>query len=137
MPDVFLGLDFGLRRIGIAVGQTLTRTASPLGRINARDGEPDWPALDAIIKEWQPSGLVVGLPLNMDNTEQFLTECAKTFKNALQQRYALPVHMIDERLSTLEAKSRLYQAGKHRALHHKGIDSVAAQIILEAWLTEN
>lgn len=128
----FLGLDFGEKRIGVAVGQALTGTATPLAIVSGRDGKPDWRSLDEIITRWQPDGLVVGLPLNMDGTEQPITARARRFGHQLRTRYERAVYFADERLSTREARSRL-PARRRRSsddLH----DAVAAQVILEAWM---
>nr|VFJ71714.1 MAG: putative holliday junction resolvase [Candidatus Kentron sp. FW] len=127
-----LGFDPGGRRIGVAVGQTLTNTANPLGTIAVKHNVPDWNAIDHMINTWEPDGLVVGLPLNMDGTEQAMTLVARRFRSQLTHRYQLPVYVADERLSTREARDRLACEGK---LHEED-DSIAAQIILETWLDE-
>jgi len=125
-----LAFDFGLKRIGVAVGQTLTGTANPLQTIAVRRDIPDWPAIARLIETWQPNALVVGMPLNMDGTEQQMTRCAKRFGRQLEGRFGLPVHLVDERLSTHEAKTRLSSVGRGEA----EADPVAAQVILESWL---
>lgn len=133
MPEQTLfGFDFGSKRIGIAVGQTLTKTAHALTQIN-NNTEPQWAALDVLITEWQPKTLIVGLPLNMDDTVGRLTKAAKKFAQQLQERYKLPVELIDERLSSREARERLQQQGKKKP-DKTAINSMAAQIILENWL---
>nr|VFJ97879.1 MAG: putative holliday junction resolvase [Candidatus Kentron sp. LFY]VFK00481.1 MAG: putative holliday junction resolvase [Candidatus Kentron sp. LFY]VFK19224.1 MAG: putative holliday junction resolvase [Candidatus Kentron sp. LFY] len=133
MPLVtLLGFDPGSKRIGVAVGQTLTETANPLGTVAVRGNTPDWEAIDGLVTAWEPDGLVVGLPLNMDGTEQTMTRTARRFCNQLAHRYGLPVYGADERLSTREAKGRLFSEGR---LHAED-DSVAAQIILETWFSE-
>ncbi|MCR5084007.1 MAG: Holliday junction resolvase RuvX [Succinivibrionaceae bacterium] len=122
--------------IGVAAGNRLTGTASPLRCLLARDGVPDHGALDALIAEWGPEELVVGLPLNMDGTEQPLTAHARRFARRLGERYGLRVSMVDERLTTVEAKGEIFSEGGFRALKKdKGrIDSRAATIILEDFL---
>ena len=125
-----LGFDYGARRIGVAAGQTVTATASPLCTIPVRQSKPDWPSLNALIRNWEPDALVVGLPINMDGTEHELTPEVMRFVRQLRSRYGLPVHTIDERLSSCEARSRL--AGAQRGI---GVDAVAAQVILETWLS--
>lgn len=128
----WLGFDYGLRRIGVAVGQTLTGTASPLRTLQAVGPHPDWDSIAGLIGEWRPEGLVVGLPLNMDGTEEEETAPrARRFARQLQGRFGLPVHLIDERLSTREAQ-RLTGPGSART----GLDAYAAKLILESWLSE-
>ncbi|HVC38056.1 MAG TPA: Holliday junction resolvase RuvX [Gammaproteobacteria bacterium] len=130
-----LGFDFGLRRIGVAVGQSITGSATPLALINALDGVPDWPALDRLIQEWRPDLLVVGLPYTMDGSEQEISRRARSFTRDLEQRYPQPVHTVDERLSSHEAQMRLQelrQQGRRR-IRRGDIDCVAACVILESW----
>nr|VFK43643.1 MAG: putative holliday junction resolvase [Candidatus Kentron sp. TC]VFK45155.1 MAG: putative holliday junction resolvase [Candidatus Kentron sp. TC]VFK58314.1 MAG: putative holliday junction resolvase [Candidatus Kentron sp. TC] len=128
-----LGFDPGRKRIGVAVGQTLTGTANPVGTVAVRRNAPDWEFIDRLISTWDPDGLVVGLPLNMDGTEQAMTHAARRFRNQLAHRYRLPVYVADERLSTREARDRLACEGRLRAEED---DPVAAQIILETWFSE-
>jgi putative Holliday junction resolvase len=134
---VLLGIDFGMKRIGIAVGQTVTQTARPLETIKATDGIPHWERFDKLIKTWQPDALVVGIPLNMDGTTQPLTAVAEQFAESLRVRYKLPVFGIDERLSTKDARERLFREGGYKALQDGQVDSVAAQLILQNWLTQS
>lgn len=129
-----LGFDFGTHNIGIAVGQTITGTASPLPALKAKDGQPDWTKVERIIAEWQPKLLVVGLPLNMDGSEQPLTDLARKFANRLHGRFGLPVELQDERLTTVAAKEELFARGGYRELSKDKIDSAAAQLILEDYL---
>lgn len=132
--QTLLGFDFGLKRIGVAVGQTITQTATPLQTLQARNGIPDWKQITALIKEWQPSALVVGIPLNIDGTSQSLTKSAQKFAQSLEKHTQLPVHRIDERLSTKEARQRLFDVGGYREIQKSQIDSFAAKLILESWL---
>ena len=125
-PATLLCFDFGTKRIGVAVGQTLTDTATPLEIIPVRNGRPDWDRIGALIRQWQPRALLVGNPLNIDGSRQQLTARADKFAAKLQGRFRLPVLRADERLTTVEARSR--QTGK------EPIDHVAAQVILEGWL---
>jgi putative Holliday junction resolvase len=120
--------DYGEKRIGVAVGQDVTETATPLETIPVRRGRPDWQRIEALIREWQPGALVVGDPVTMDGARQRATEAADRFARQLSGRFRLPVHRADERMSSLEARSRL---GRTRDL-----DAVAAQVILESWLAE-
>lgn len=124
MPETVLAVDFGLRHIGLAVGQTVSRTASPLGVIAAKDGKPDWSALDAAVREWRPQRLLVGLPIHMDGRQSEMSLRAQQFAGTLKDRYGRQVDMIDERLSTIEAKS----------LSPDGGHAVAAGLIAETWL---
>lgn len=131
---VLLGFDFGMKRIGVAVGQTITKSARPLTTLTANQGIPPWDKITALMKTWEPDALVVGIPLNMDGSEQAITHSAKEFANHLQERYQLPVFGMDERLSTKEARERLFQQGGYKRLLHGQVDSVAAQLILQNWL---
>ena len=133
---VVLGFDYGTKFIGVAVGQHLTQTARALAHLPAKDGIPDWQAVERLLQEWQPGQLIVGLPLNMDGSESELSRRARKFGNRLHGRFGLPVHCQDERLSSFEAKSRLSAQSK---LRHRGgaIDSLAAVVILEHWLAES
>lgn len=136
MPEIkkILGFDFGLKHIGVASGQTFTRTAQPLTSISANNGVPDWNHITDLIKTWKPDALIVGIPLNMDGTEQPITHAARNFLHELEQRFLLPVYAVDERLSTVEARTRLFEKGGYKALNKKAIDSVSAQLIAESWL---
>ena len=129
-----LAFDFGLKRIGVAAGQTVTHSARPLTTVSANNGEPQWATIDKLIAEWSPQLLVVGNPLNMNGTEQKITQNVKKFSTALHQRYALPVQLFDERLTTIEARSRIFDKGGYKALQKNQIDAEAAVIILEAWM---
>ena len=130
----FLGFDYGFKRIGVAVGQELTGTATALANVAARDGKPDWEAISRLIEQWQPDEVVVGLPLNMDGSSSELSQRAQRFGNQLHGRYNLRAHMMDERLSSLEAERELQ--GKSRKIQEADIDKVAAKIILESWLRQ-
>ena len=136
LSEILLGFDFGTKRIGVAVGQTVTKTARPLCTIHAKNGEPQWNELNKIIKTWQPNAIIVGIPLNMDGTEQLLTQRAKQFANSLQEHYQIPVHGIDERLTTKNAREQLFSKGGYKALQKGQVDSVAAQLILETWFMQ-
>ncbi len=134
MPELrsYLGLDYGMRRIGVAQGQSLLRTATPLATLSARDGIPDWKALDALVATWQPSALVVGVPLHLDGQVSAMTARAQKFIRRLQARYHLPVHAVDERLTSEEAQWLRDERGISRA----GLDAEAAAILLESYLRE-
>jgi putative Holliday junction resolvase len=129
--QTLLGFDYGTRRIGIAVGQSITGTASALCTISARQGRPDWEKITALVDEWQPDSLVVGLPLHDDGSESDMSRAARKFARQLQVRYQRPVHTINERLSS-HAASQLLQDSSGR----QGVDAVAAMIILQNWLEQ-
>jgi putative holliday junction resolvase len=124
-----LSFDYGSKRIGIAVGQVITGTATPLSTINSYHDKPDWVSIEKLILEWLPDAIIVGIPLHMDGTSQAITEAAAKFARQLEARFNLPVFGMDERLSTFEAKNR---SGLDTNL-----DSIAAQAILETWLAEH
>ncbi|WP_044837279.1 Holliday junction resolvase RuvX [Thalassomonas viridans] len=128
-----LGFDFGKKYIGVAVGQELTGTASPLGSVKANDGIPHWDNLEKYLKEWQPDYLVVGLPLNMDGSEQQLTLDARKFGNRLAGRFGKKVEFQDERLTTADAKERLFAQGGYRNLKKDNIDAQSAKLIIESY----
>ena len=136
----FLGFDYGERRIGVAVGQSVTGTATPLSTVSVRDGEPDWVSIEGLVAVWEPDGLVVGEPLHMDGRPQAMTRHARRFRHALRNRFRLPVHAADELLTTVQARTELAEQGAFRgsgARRRHGIDHpVAARIILESWLGE-
>ena len=124
-----LCFDYGQKRIGVAVGQAITGTATPLQIINVYNNQPEWDRIQQMIKDWQPEALIVGIPIQMDDSRQEMTAAAERFVRQLEGRFHLPVFGVDERLSTFEAKNR---SGME-----KEIDSIAAQAILETWLAEN
>jgi putative Holliday junction resolvase len=129
-----MAFDFGLRQIGVAVGNTLTGTTEPLQILRARDGQPDWEAVSTLLREWQPEALIVGDPLNMDDSVSELAQRARRFGRRLQGRFGLPVVMVDERLSSREVK-REQRASGHRGDYRKQpLDSLAAELILRDWL---
>lgn len=129
-PTLVIAFDFGLRQIGVAVGQGLTGTASPLETLRARDGTPDWSALQALVAEWRPERLLVGLPLNMDDTESPMSLRARTFADRLARVTRTPVDLVDERLSSREAFDRTSRRREDKASH-----AAAAAVIAETWLS--
>ena len=132
-PRIFLGFDFGTKRIGVAVGQELTRSARALETLKSRDGGPDWAGISRLIEQWHPAALVLGLPLNLDGSDHEITRLARRFGNRLRGRYNLPVYTIDERLSSAEAETLLAQQGR---FDKEAVDKVAAQVILQSWLEQ-
>jgi len=135
-PRTLLGFDFGMKNIGVAVGQELTHTASPLTVIKAREGIPNWEHIQALLDEWRPQKLIVGLPLNMDGTEQEMTAAARRFGNRLNGRFHLPVDWQDERLTTFEALDQLGIQSKMQSNKRDDVDRISAQLILQSWLNE-
>ena len=128
-----LAFDFGTKSIGCAVGQSITGTAQALPAFKAQDGTPNWDAIEKCLKEWKPDVVVVGLPLNMDGTEQELTLRARKFANRLQGRFGVNVQLQDERLTTTEARSEIFDRGGFRALKKGKVDGISACLILESW----
>lgn len=129
-----MAFDFGLRQIGVAVGNAELTTTQPLSILRARDGVPDWSAVGRLIEEWQPDLLVVGDPLNMDGTASELGARAGKFARRLEGRFNLPVAMVDERLSSFEAKQNSREQGHRGDYQKQPIDSLAAELILRTWL---
>lgn len=136
-PVCALGFDVGARRTGVAVGNTLSATARAIAVLAVNDGQPDWNVCDRLLREWSPQLLVVGEPLTLEGEVQPATQRARRFARALEQRYRLPVQMVDERSSSREADRRFAQArseGRAKRSHAELLDALAAQIILERWL---
>ena len=132
----FLGFDFGMKNIGVAVGQELTKTANPLTVIKAREGIPNWDQIKTLIDQWSPQLLVVGLPLNMDGSEQEMTAAARRFGNRLNGRFHIPVDWQDERLTTFEALDQLGIHSKMQSNKREDVDRISAQLILQSWLNQ-
>ncbi len=125
--SLVMAFDFGMRKIGIAVGQPITATATPITIIKATDGIPDWDKIEHLIAQWQPVRLVIGLPLNMDNSESTMSRLARKFARKLNGRFNIPVEMVDERLTSFEARP-----GNDK-LNSGSFDHIAAKIILESY----
>jgi putative Holliday junction resolvase len=135
-PGTYLGFDFGLRRTGVAVGESLTGAARPLVTLACRHGQPDWAEVERLLGEWQPKGLVVGIPWR-DEGEASTAEAAERFARRLEGRFRLPVHRINEYLSSYAAERELGARGRGGRKLQRGkqeIDRVAAAMILETWL---
>ena len=128
MTDLAMAFDFGTTKIGVAVGQQITGTATPVAVVKARDGIPQWLVIDRLVEEWQPTVLVVGLPINMDGTESDMSKAATRFSRRLHGRYGIRIELMDERLSTFEARE--FEAPDQ-------LDAIAAKLILETWLAES
>ena len=127
MAEVIIAFDYGERHIGVATGQTLTSSATPLKTLPARNGVPDWSAVRRLVEDWQPQLLVVGLPLNMDGSESEMSARARAFADALEKETGLPTLLADERLTSFEAKG-LAADDNH---------AVAAALIAETWLRDD
>lgn len=128
-----MAFDFGTRRIGVATGQEMLGTGRPLALISARDGIPDWHQIELLLEEWRPDLVVVGLPLNMDDTENDMCARARKFGKRLHGRYHVSVEMVDERLTSFQAKGDVMAAGGSRDFGRHGVDDRAAVLILETW----
>lgn len=137
MPEHFiLAFDFGLKHIGVAIGQSLTKTARPLITLPAKDGIPQWETIKTLMKTWKPESFVVGIPLHNDDPTQPITRAATRFANRLKERFRLPVYTVDERLSTWEAKRRLgiKKDVKNDKTAIAELNAMAACVLLEQWL---
>ena len=127
--QTLLCFDYGKKRIGSAVGQTITATATALETINVNNTHPDWESIKRLINEWRPDKLIVGRPFTLDGGRQNMTDAAERFSRQLEGRFKLPVELIEEQLSSYEARRELKSTRK--------LDPVAARLILETWLSEN
>ncbi|MFZ6045903.1 Holliday junction resolvase RuvX [Pseudomonas sp. CR3202] len=134
---LLLGFDYGTRQIGVAVGQAVTGQARELKVLKAQNGVPDWQHVEALIREWQPDAIVVGLPLNMDGTPSEMSARAEKFARRLNGRFNLPVFTHDERLTTFEAKGQRMAQGQRDGYRDRPVDALAAALLLEGWLAEN
>ncbi len=134
MSQTLLGFDYGTKRIGVAVGQDITRSVTPLTTLHSKNDKPDWNAIGKLIAQWQPDRLVLGLPLHLDGSVQALTERVQRFGNQLKGRYNLPVELVDERLTSHEAEAELAARGRKTAKTE--IDALAAALILQSWLDQ-
>jgi putative Holliday junction resolvase len=131
-----LAFDFGTRRIGVASGQEMLGTGRPLTMLPASDGVPDWDQIEALLKEWQPDLVLVGLPFNMDDTENDMCARARKFGKRLHGRFHVAVEMVDERLTSFEAKGEVMAQGGSRNYGKHGVDDRAAVLILETWFNQ-
>jgi putative Holliday junction resolvase len=145
MPDAVadkrvVAFDFGRRRIGVACGGSVSRSASPLGAVSVGPTGPRWDTVDSLIRDWEPTLLVVGLPYNADGSEGAAARGARGFAVELARRYGVPVEFVDERYSSIESEARLKGARasglRKRRVAKSDVDAGAACIILERWLSE-
>ncbi len=129
-----IGFDFGLKRIGLATGQLVTGTASPLATLQAVNQSPDWGSIEKHIRQWQPDALIVGIPYLLDGSESEMTRSARNFSKKLAHRFGLPVYTVDESLSSDEAEGTLRRHMKIAKHNKHEVDKMAAAIIVQRWL---
>jgi len=137
-PDgIWIGIDFGLKRIGLAKGSTQLGSAEPLCVMRNINGSPEWHTLDEVVNEWQPVGIVIGLPLDADGEIQEITQVAKGFGKRCKARYTLPLAWMDERYSSIQASetlAKLRRSGQRaKRTRKEDVDTLAAALILERW----
>ncbi|MGR8946553.1 MAG: Holliday junction resolvase RuvX [Gammaproteobacteria bacterium] len=125
-----MAFDYGTKRIGIAVGQTISQTAEPLSVVPQNHGQIDWLSIEKIIAEWRPDSLIVGFPATADGRRIAIHDAIDRFANGLRKRFKLPVEYCDEHLSSFEASQSL-ESSRHE------LDALAAQVILQTWLENN
>jgi putative holliday junction resolvase len=133
--DIFLAFDFGTRNIGVAVGQKITKSATVLPPLLAQKGIPRWEEIDALVKNWNPVALIVGMPYQADGSDLKVTNLVRRFIQQLKKRYKLPVYYTEELLTTKSAREEIFSRGGYKALQNESVDSVAAKIILEDWMS--
>ncbi|WP_230425659.1 Holliday junction resolvase RuvX [Spartinivicinus ruber] len=131
-----MAFDFGTKNIGVAIGQRVTGTSSPLPTIRAQEGIPNWQMLGKLIEEWQPDAFLVGIPLNMDGSVGEIGLRARKFANRLHGRFGKPWYPADERLSTRSAKEKAEDLGHRGNYQERPVDSLAALVLLEEWLAQ-
>lgn len=138
MSRTLLGFDYGRKRIGVASGEELTGSSTPLDTVTVTVNGPDWPHIERLIRDWRPALLIVGLPMNMDGTEHAMSAAARVFAEQLGTHSQLPVELVDERLSSLAAEEMISEqrrGGRIKKGRAKAaIDQVAASVILQTWL---
>lgn len=128
-----LAFDYGTKSIGVAVGNEITKSATPLEAVRSAGGSVDLGRFAPFFEKWQPSYIVVGYPLNMDGTSQDLSAMAERFGRELAERYGVELHFADERLTTAEAREMIFERGGYRSLEKGRVDCVAAALILESF----
>ncbi|QCI24581.1 Holliday junction resolvase RuvX [Buchnera aphidicola (Muscaphis stroyani)] len=133
---IVIAFDFGIKNIGVAIGENITKKGRPLNSLKSKNGCPNWIVVKKLLQTWQPKFAIVGLPLNMNGTKQEITKKAEKFANLLKCKFNAFVKLHDERLSTIEAKSLMFNHEKLRTIKSKTIHSFAAVIILESWFLE-
>ncbi|WP_343188190.1 Holliday junction resolvase RuvX [Buchnera aphidicola (Ceratoglyphina bambusae)] len=133
----YISFDYGTKNIGLAIGQKITNTGNMLPSIKIKNGIINWKKIKKIIKYWNPKSIVIGLPLNMNGTEQNFTVKTKNFAINIKKKFNIPVYMHDERLTTVEAKNILFRKKGKKNLTKDKINSMSALIILESWMSKN
>jgi len=136
VQGTLLAFDFGTKRIGVAVGNSISCTAQPLITLHGEKNEQRFAAIEALLREWQPAALVVGLPCNDDGTPHEMTRLCQRFANRLKGRFKLPTILVDERYTSAAASSQLNEAGIRGIKQKPLLDQVAAQQILQAYFDE-
>lgn len=137
---VVIAFDFGLKRTGVAVGNTLTGSATPECTLHSKNQQPDWVSITKLFKEWQPTQIVVGIPTELDGSENPLTKTIQRFCNQIQGRYNINVDQENEQFTSIEAAKRLKQlrqSGRKKKVTKDEVDKIAAAIILENWMQRN
>jgi putative holliday junction resolvase len=134
MSSTFLGFDFGTKNIGVAVGQSVTKTATALPIIRVTKNNHWKNAIDKLITDWHPTALIVGIPMNTEGNKQEMTKTVHSFAQQLKNFFNLPVHEVNECLTTKTAREEIYSQGGYKALKKEPIDSIAAKLILESWM---
>ena len=133
-----IAFDYGLKTIGAAVGQSLTKTATPLTAIKANDGVPaNWQDIEKLLTEWQPNICLVGLPLNMDGSHSEMSQRAEKFARRINGRFNIKVDTMDERLSSFEARGEIIETTGSRDFKKNAVDSLSAKLILESWFNQS
>ncbi len=133
---MILGFDFGMKYIGVATGQLVTKTATPLTTLRAQDGIPNWEEVSKLMQDWQPTLIIVGLPLNMDGSVQNITLCTQKFANRIKAKFKIPVELVDERLSSWEVKQNQGNSPKLTAKQLEVRNAEAAALIVQQWLNK-
>lgn len=131
-----IGFDFGQRRIGVAIGNNISKTAQPLITIESTTNNQTFEAIQKIMEEWRPVSIVVGVPFNVDGSEHKVTNLSKKFAKQLEQKYLLPTHLIDERYTSIEANHELKDKKMDLKKKKLLIDQIAAKIILQSYLDQ-
>ena len=137
---VIIAFDFGLKRTGVAVGNTLTGSATPECTLHSKQDQPDWDGITQLFKEWQPTKVVVGMPTELDGSESPLTKAVQRFCNQIEGRYNIEVEQENEQFTSIEAGQRLKQlrqSGRKKKVTKDEVDKIAAAIILENWMQKN
>jgi putative holliday junction resolvase len=137
LNQTLLAFDVGSHKIGVAVGQTLIGSATPLARLPAKNGLPEKQAIKQLLSAWRPQAIIVGIPTKMDGSKQFTTALAYAFVAFLKSQTDVPIHLVDERLTTKSARSELFAQGGFKKLKNADVDGYAAKILIESWINES